>query len=63
MDIPQRISPETLYPAIYAMPTGELRQEVIGMLSKQRKGRRPTAAFSTSDATGRRRGRRCTLYV
>ena len=44
MDIPQRISHETIYTAIYAMPKGELRKEVIGMLSKQRKGRRPRAA-------------------
>lgn len=44
MDVPQRISHETIYTAIYAMPKGELRQEVIGMLSRQRKGRRPRAA-------------------
>ena len=44
MDIPQRISHETIYTAIYAMPKGELRQEVVGMLGKQRKGRRPRAA-------------------
>jgi len=43
MDAPQRISHETIYTAIYAMPKGELRKEVIGMLSKQRKGRRPRA--------------------
>jgi IS30 family transposase len=41
MDAPQRISHETIYTAIYAMPRGELRKEVIGMLRKQHKGRRP----------------------
>ena len=40
MDIPQRISHETIYTAIYAMPKGELRKEVIAMLSRHHKGRR-----------------------
>ncbi len=44
MDTPQRISHETIYTAIYAMPKGELRKEVIGLLSRHRKGRRPRAA-------------------
>ena len=44
MDIPQRISHETIYTAIYAMPKGELRKEVIGMLRKHHKGRRPRTA-------------------
>ncbi len=44
MDTPQRISHETIYTAIYAMPKGELRKEVIGMLSRHRQGRRPRTA-------------------
>jgi transposase, IS30 family len=44
MDIPQRISHETIYTAIYAMPKGELRKEVLGLLSRHRKGRRPRTA-------------------
>ena len=44
MDIAQRISHESIYTAIYAMPKGELRQEVIGMLRKHHKGRRPRTA-------------------
>ena len=38
-----RISHETIYTAIYAMPRGELRTEVIGLLSKSHKTRRPRA--------------------
>ena len=44
MDTPQRISHETIYTAIYAMPKGELRKEVIGLLRKHHKGRRPRTA-------------------
>jgi transposase, IS30 family len=44
MDVPQRISHESIYTAIYAMPKGELRQQVIGMLRKHHKGRRPRTA-------------------
>lgn len=44
MNPPQRISHETIYTAIYAMPKGELRKEVIGMLRKHHKGRRPRTA-------------------
>ena len=44
MSPPQRISHETIYTAIYAMPKGELRKEVIGMLRKHHKGRRPRTA-------------------
>lgn len=40
----QRISHETIYTAIYAMPKGELRREVIGLLRKHHKGRRPRTA-------------------
>jgi transposase, IS30 family len=40
----QRISHETIYTAIYAMPKGELRKEVIGLLRKHHKGRRPRTA-------------------
>ena len=44
MDVPQRISHETIYTAIHAMPEGELRKEVIGLLRKHHKGRRPRTA-------------------
>ena len=44
METPQRISHETIYSVIYAMPKGELRQQVIGLLSRHRKGRRPRTA-------------------
>ena len=44
MQVPQRISHEAIYTAIYAMPKGELRKEVIGMLRKHHKGRRPRTA-------------------
>ena len=44
MDVPQRISHETIYTAIYAMPKGELRKEVLGLLSRYRQGRRPRTA-------------------
>ena len=37
----QRISHETIYTAIYAMPKGELRAKVIALLRKHRNGRRP----------------------
>lgn len=40
----QRISHETIYTAIYAMPKGELRAEVIALLRKHHKGRRPRTA-------------------
>ena len=38
-----RICHESIYSAIYAMPRGELRSEVIGLLSKSHKTRRPRA--------------------
>jgi transposase, IS30 family len=41
MDSPQRISHETIYTAIYLMPKGELRTEVLALLRKARSGRRP----------------------
>jgi transposase, IS30 family len=43
MPEPVRISHETIYTAIYAMPRGELRTEVIGLLRKSHKARRPRA--------------------
>jgi IS30 family transposase len=43
MPEPVRISHETIYTAIYAMPRGELRTEVIGLLRKSHKSRRPRA--------------------
>jgi len=43
MPEPVRISRETIYTAIYAMPRGELRTEVIGLLRKSHKTRRPRA--------------------
>jgi len=36
-----RVSHETIYTAIYAMPRGELRQEIIALLRQSRKKRRP----------------------
>jgi IS30 family transposase len=41
MNPSERISHEAIYSAIYAMPRGELRAEVIALLRKARKGRRP----------------------
>ena len=43
MQEPLRISHETIYSAIYVMPRGELRTEVIGLLRKSHKTRRPRA--------------------
>ena len=43
MDKSVRISHESIYSAIYAMPRGELRSEVIGLLRKSHKTRRPRA--------------------
>lgn len=37
------VSHETIYTAIYAMPRGELRSEVIGLLRQARRARRPRA--------------------
>jgi len=36
-----QVSHETIYTAIYAMPRGELRKEIIGLLRQSRKKRRP----------------------
>jgi len=36
-----QVSHETIYTAIYAMPRGELRKEVIGLLRQSHKTRRP----------------------
>ena len=43
MDKSIGISHESIYSAIYAMPRGELRSEVIGLLRKSHKTRRPRA--------------------
>jgi transposase, IS30 family len=43
MPQPVRISHETIYTAIYAMPRGELRTEIIGLLRKSHRTRRPRA--------------------
>jgi IS30 family transposase len=43
MDKSVRISHESIYSAIYAMPRGELRSEVISLLRKSHKTRRPRA--------------------
>jgi IS30 family transposase len=44
MSPPERISHEAIYTAIYAMPRGELRRQVIALLKKHHKGRRPRTA-------------------
>ncbi len=44
MEPPQRISHESIYTALYAMPKGELRAEIIALLRKRHKGRRPRTA-------------------
>lgn len=44
MDKPQRISHESIYSAIYAMPKGELRAEMVEELRKARKARKPRAS-------------------
>ena len=44
MNPPQRISHETIYTAIYLMPRGELRTQVLALLRKARTGRRPRSA-------------------
>jgi transposase, IS30 family len=46
MSEPTRISHETIYTAIYAMPRRELRTEVIGLLRQCRKTRKPRARGS-----------------
>ena len=43
MDKSLRISHESIYSAIYAMPRGELRSEVISLLRKSHKTKRPRA--------------------
>ena len=43
-EVPQfRVSHETIYTAVYAMPRGELRKEIIALLRQSRKTRRPRA--------------------
>jgi transposase, IS30 family len=44
MPQPQRLSHETIYSALYAMPKGELRAEVLKLLRKSHKRRRPRTA-------------------
>ena len=39
----QRVSHETIYNALYVMPKGELRTELLGCLRQRRRGRRPRA--------------------
>jgi transposase, IS30 family len=39
----RNVSHETIYTAIYAMPRGELRTEVIGLLRQARRARKPRA--------------------
>jgi transposase, IS30 family len=41
MDQPQTVSHETIYQAIYVLPKGELRRDLIGLLRQGRKLRRP----------------------
>lgn len=41
MDQPQTVSHETIYQAIYVLPHGELRRDLIGLLRQGRKLRRP----------------------
>jgi len=41
MDQPQTVSHETIYQAIYVLPRGELRKDLIGLLRQGRKLRRP----------------------
>ena len=43
MDQPEIVSHETIYQAIYVLPRGELRSELIGLLRQGRKLRRPRA--------------------
>jgi transposase, IS30 family len=44
MEPAQRLSHETIYTSLYAMPRGELRAQVLSLLRKQHKGRRPRTA-------------------
>ena len=44
MPDPVRISHETIYTALYAMPRGELRAEVLALLPRGHKTRRPRSA-------------------
>ena len=44
MPDPVRISHETIYTALYAMPRGELRAQVVALLPWGRKSRRPRSA-------------------
>lgn len=41
MDHPQTVSHETIYQAIYVLPKGDLRRDLIGLLRQGRKLRRP----------------------
>ena len=42
-DLSMRVSHETIYTALYAMPRGELRTELLATLGHARKARRPRA--------------------
>lgn len=48
-----RVSHETIYSAIYAMPRGELRREVVALLRKGRSRRGRSAKAAGTDARGR----------
>ena len=41
MEEPQTVSHETIYQAIYVLPRGELRRDLVGLLRQGRKLRRP----------------------
>jgi IS30 family transposase len=44
MPDPVRISHETIYTALYAMPRGELRAQILALLPRGHKTRRPRSA-------------------
>ena len=44
MPDPVRISHESIYTALYAMPRGELRAEILALLPRGHKTRRPRSA-------------------
>ncbi len=54
MDQPLSVSHETIYQAIYVLPKGELRRDLIGLLRQGRKLRRPRRpTLSTISRAGR----------
>lgn len=46
-----RVSHETIYTALHAMPRGELRKELIAGVSQSRKSRRPRALGADRHST------------